>query len=69
MGELLDNRDFAALIKFIDCQLKKIDSSNPIASVNLILSRGGCYHQLGIYRKALKVRRRMFRFEMTMPDL
>jgi len=57
LQDLLQARNYAGLIKRLDGQLKSLDANDVEAAAYFKLNRGSCYHHLGLYRKAVKVRR------------
>ena len=60
LRELLQKRNYAAVIKILDAQLAettKPENKDKIPTIKL--SRSHAYHQIGLYRKALKVKNRL----------
>jgi hypothetical protein len=57
LADLVQARNLTGLIKRIDAQIKNVEASDGDAAAGYKLNRGSCYHHLGLYRKALKVRR------------
>lgn len=57
LQDFLRARNYAGLIKRLDGQIKSLDANDVEAAACYKLNRGSCYHHLGIYRKAVKVRR------------
>lgn len=55
LQDLLQKRDFPALIKRLDAQLRGGNGEDAGVHLPLQVNRAICYQQLGIYRKALKV--------------
>lgn len=51
----LAGRNYSALIKQLDSALSEAPAGDHGARRQLLLNRGFCLHQLGLYRKALKV--------------
>lgn len=56
LEDLLERRDFAALIKMLDSELCNETTNQPKQNeIIMRINRIMCLHQVGLYRKALKV--------------
>lgn len=56
LENLLEKRDFAALIKLLDSELCDETATQPKQiEISIRINRIMCLHHVGLYRKALKV--------------